>query len=268
VTIDNDVYNREAAGWRDENNLLSLLVALTPPRVAYIHQVLTQKMGLDPQGRRALDVGCGGGLMAEEVARMGCRVTGIDPSDSSLDTARRHAAEVGLEIEYRHGTAESLPVGDGTFDLVYCCDVLEHVGSVDAAIGEAARVLKPGGIYIYDTINRTVLSKLVVIKVAQEWRFTRFFSANFHVWSMFIRPVEMRRMLEAHGLEHREFSGLGMTGNPITLLRVIRKLKRGRATYGDVGAALARSIRPGRNLQVSYLGYAVKRRETAGESGR
>lgn len=75
-------------------------------------------------------------------------------------------------------------------------------------------------------------------------------------------------MLEAHGLEHREFSGLGMTGNPITLLRVIRKLKRGRATYGDVGAALARSIRPGRNLQVSYLGYAVKRRETAGERGR
>jgi 2-polyprenyl-6-hydroxyphenyl methylase / 3-demethylubiquinone-9 3-methyltransferase len=258
VIIDNDVYNREAETWRDENHLLSLLVALTPPRIAYIRDVLTARLGIDPHDKQVLDVGCGGGLMAEEMAWMGCRVTGVDPSAPSLETARRHAAEAGLDIDYRHASGESLPFEDASFDIVYCCDVLEHVSDLDAVVREAARVLKPGGVYIFDTINRTLLSKIVLIKIAQEWTATQFFSGNFHVWEMFIKPEEMRRALSSHGLQPCEFMGLSMRGNPVTLLRLIRKVKRGRATYGDLGRVMAGGITVGGNLQVSYLGYAMK----------
>lgn len=258
MSIDNDVYNREAGTWRDENHLLSLLVPLTPPRIAYIHDVLTDRMGINPRGKQVLDVGCGGGLMAEEMARMGCCVTGVDPSGPSLETARSHAIEADLDIDYRHAPGESLPFEDESFDIVYCCDVLEHVNDLDAVIRESARVLVPGGVYIFDTINRTFLSKIVVVKLAQDWNATRFFSPNFHVWEKFITPAEMRQVLAAHGLHPRELTGLTMTGNPIPILRTIWKLKRGQATYGDLGRELMHRIKLGGSLQTSYLGYAVK----------
>jgi len=85
---------------------------------------------------QALDIGCGGGFLAEEFARLGCQVVGVDPSAVSIDRARRHAVAAGLDIDYRVGVGERLPVGDSEFDIAYCCDVLEHVSDVDAVIGE------------------------------------------------------------------------------------------------------------------------------------
>jgi SAM-dependent methyltransferase len=106
MPIDNDVYNRHATGWWDENEPLNLLHgSVTPARFGYFVAVL-QRLGLDPSGLRALDIGCGGGFLAEEFARLGCRVLGIDPSALSLETARRHAASCGLEIDYRVGFGE------------------------------------------------------------------------------------------------------------------------------------------------------------------
>ena len=128
MPVDNELYNRLYDTWWDENTVLgSMRNGLNPGRFGYFKQVLLEKLRMDLQGKKILDVGCGGGLLAEEFARLGCAVTGIDPSELSLETARRHARESGLQIDSQVGAGESLPCEDGSFDIVYCCDVLEHV---------------------------------------------------------------------------------------------------------------------------------------------
>ena len=112
-----------------------------------------------------MDVGCGGGFLAEEFAKDGFAVTGIDPADRSIEAARKHAADNNLEIDYRAGKEEALPFSDGSFDIVACCDVLEHVDDFSLVISEVARTLKAGGVFCFDTVNRTWLSNLVAIKL-------------------------------------------------------------------------------------------------------
>jgi 2-polyprenyl-6-hydroxyphenyl methylase/3-demethylubiquinone-9 3-methyltransferase len=168
VPADNSIYDGEGDIWWDESSPLNALrTAVNPGRVGYLRKVIASA-GLQP-GATALDVGCGGGLMAEEVTRLGFHVTGIDPSAASIATARAHAAASGLRIEYRQGAGEALPFADEMFDLVYCCDVLEHVADPGRLIAESARVLRRGGIYLFDTINRTMASRLVMIKLFQSW---------------------------------------------------------------------------------------------------
>jgi 2-polyprenyl-6-hydroxyphenyl methylase/3-demethylubiquinone-9 3-methyltransferase len=145
MPIDNDVYNREGERWWEEDNPLNLLHgSITPGRFAYFRRVLTDRLGPDFRDLGALDIGCGGGFLAEEFGRLGLRVVGVDPSAVSIETARRHAAANGLDLDYRVGYGERLPVADDEFDLVYCCDVLEHVAELDAVISETARALKRG----------------------------------------------------------------------------------------------------------------------------
>src|SRR5438046_6696824 len=105
-----------------------------------MRRVLTEDLHLGPPALCVLDIGCGGGLLAEEFARLGCHVTGIDPSEPSLAVARAHALQEDLAIEYREGVGESLPFADAYFDIVYCCDVLEHVNNLEAVISAVARV--------------------------------------------------------------------------------------------------------------------------------
>jgi 2-polyprenyl-6-hydroxyphenyl methylase/3-demethylubiquinone-9 3-methyltransferase len=259
VSIDNDVYNRDAAGWRDENNHLSMLVPLTPPRVAYMRDVLENKLGLDLAGKPTLDIGCGGGLVAEAMTQLGCRVTGVDPSAASLETARAHAAEVCLEIDYRHGGGEDLPCNNASFDIAYCLDVLEHVADLDRVIAEVARVLKPGGVFIYDTINRTFISKLVIIKIPQDWSWTSVFPPNLHRWEMFIKPPELKAVLRKHNLENREVVGFPFGGNPLVTIRMLRKRKRGEISFGDVGRYMASNMKINGDLSASYGGYAIRK---------
>ena len=138
-----DMYNREGESWWQEDNPLNVLHgSMTPGRFAYFRKVLTNRLGLDLEDLHALDIGCSGGFLAEEFARRGCRVVGVDPSAVSIETARRHAALSGLDVDYRVGFGERLPVADGEFDLTYCCDVLEHVSDLGAVISETARALK------------------------------------------------------------------------------------------------------------------------------
>src|SRR5262245_5027389 len=151
-----------AGTWWDEAGFLHTLAALNPARFGYMRRVLIEELGLDPAGLPVLDIGCGGGLLAEEFARLGCNVTGLDPSEESLAAARTHAAAQGLAIDYHCAPGEALPFGDASFDVVYCCDVLEHVHDLPQVIAETARVLRPGGTYLYDTINRTLRSRLVM----------------------------------------------------------------------------------------------------------
>lgn len=265
MTIDNTIYDRPHDIWWDEDEPLSMLrTMVNPGRFGYFRRVLIDRLRLDPDTLCVLDVGCGGGLLAEEFARLGCTVTGVDPAQRSVSTARGHAAKAGLRIEYQVGVGEALPLDDGSFDVVYCCDVLEHVGDLDQVIAEIARVLKPGGIFLYDTINRTWLSKLLIIKIAQEWPLTRFVPRNLHDWRLFITPKELQGLMARHGLSHREVVGLKPLIRPVSMLRNLLLLKRGRISYAELGRRLR--MRESKDLSTSYMGYAEGKRGAVSRS--
>ena len=256
MPIDNDIYDRLGGSWWDEASPLNLLHGVTPGRFAYFLDVLTRHRKTPVSGLRALDIGCGGGFLAERFAALGCQVTGIDPSPVSVGAARAHATARGLHIDYQVGSGEHLPVPDSAFDLAYCCDVLEHVSGLDRVISETARALKPGGLYLFDTINRTVKSRLIAIKVMQQWPLTRVTDAAIHDWDMFIRPGELASALRRHGLKAGEMVGLGpRAGLPVVLASLIA-VRRGRISYGE----FSRRLNIGRvnSMGVSYMGFATK----------
>ncbi|UXI65788.1 bifunctional 2-polyprenyl-6-hydroxyphenol methylase/3-demethylubiquinol 3-O-methyltransferase UbiG [Tahibacter amnicola] len=256
-TIDNTIYDRVADTWWEQDGFMALLrTAVNPPRLAYFTRVLARQ-SRNTREMRLLDVGCGGGLLAEGFARLGCTVTGIDQSVPSLVAARAHAAASGLSIDYREGTAEQLPFADASFDIVSCCDVLEHVDDVGTVIAEVARVLKPDGVFLFDTINRTLRSYLVAIKLAQDWWPTRMVPRDVHVWRQFIRPDELAAHLNRHGLELGDLKGLAPPAKPLTALRAWIQHKRGRLTFAQMGERLA-LVESG-NLAISYMGFAAKR---------
>ena len=257
MPVDNRLYDTMAGSWWDESGVLHALRGLNPVRFGYMRRILTEELRIDLQGRRTLDLGCGGGLLAEEFARLGCVVTGIDPSEKSLESARDHARQEGLAIEYRQGVGEDLPFPDSTFEIVYCCDTLEHVEDVGKVIGEVSRVLKPGGVFLYDTINRTPESWLVMIKVFQEWDSTSLMPPNLHDWNRFIKPAELLSRLAGNGLENRDLTGLKSTVNPFRAIRILRARKRGEISYREAMRRL--DLRESEDMGVLYAGYARKR---------
>ena len=255
MPVDNDLYHREAHTWWDEESFLSILrIAVNPVRLDYLNRVLP-KLGIKPEGLRALDVGSGGGYLSEELARLGFEVSGVDPALASVAAAQSHAHETGLEIDYRVAQAEILPFPDGSFDLVTCCDVLEHVQELDRTLSEIARVLKPGGIFLYDTINRSLMTWLGVIFVAQEFPLTRFFPPDTHDWSMFIKPNELVDLLLQHGIANREVLGMSSIVNPIHQFWLILKLKWGFLTYREYG--MRTRLRLSHDTTMNYIGYGI-----------
>ena len=255
MPIDNDVYDRLGASWWDEGNPLNMLHgSCTPGRMGFFREVLDRR-GI--VGGRALDIGCGAGFIAEELAAAGFAVTGIDPSQVAIEAARAHAEGQGLAIEYVVGAGEEPPFADAAFDVVSCCDVLEHVRDLDRVIAETARVLRPGGLYLFDTINRTWRSKVLAIKAMQEWRLTRIMDTEIHEWSMFIPPDELASSLDRHGMDVVEVVGLAPRAGPLTILTALRDTRRGRISYGE----LSRRLDFGRvaSLGLSYMGFAVRR---------
>ena len=257
MPVDNQIYDDLAGTWWDENGFLNIIrTALNPVRFGYFTKVLLEDLKIAPQDKRALDIGCGGGLLAEEFAALGCRVTGVDPSEESLQTARRHAAARGLDIQYRRGAGENIPCPDATFEIAYCCDVLEHVEDLNKVIAETARVLKPRGVYFYDTVNRTFKSRLVTIKLFQEWKWTRFMPRHLHDWNMYIKPEELTSMMLRHGLENRGMTGMTAGINPVQLIRALRRRRKGEISYAELGRSFQLKADP--DLSVMYAGYAVK----------
>ena len=254
-TVDNAIYDRiPEAWWSDESFMALLRNAVNPPRFEYFSKVLASRFGDARASLSVLDVGCGGGLLAERFASLGCDVTGVDISLPTLAAAREHARSAGLSIRYEAGDAAALPFAASAFDLVCCCDVLEHVDDLDRVIVQIARVMKPGGLFFFDTINRTWRSRLLAIKVAQDW--TRLVPRNVHVWERFIRPEELTASLERHGLAVRDLAGLSPALNPLKALVSFAQLKLGRINFGQMGRAfvLSRSA----DLSLSYMGYALK----------
>jgi 2-polyprenyl-6-hydroxyphenyl methylase/3-demethylubiquinone-9 3-methyltransferase len=263
MPVDNDLYNAPGSWWRDDQPFATLM-AFTPARFAYFHEVLTERLHVDLKGLRVLDIGCGGGLLAEEFGRAGCRVTGVDPSGPSLAAAAEHAAASGLDIDYRQAVAEELPFPDQSFDLVYCCDTLEHVTDTDRAVAEAVRVLRPGGYYLYDTINRTFRSWIGMIKMAQDWKSVSWAPRDLHEWRKFVKPKELWALFGKHGLENLDLVGFGPRRKPHEVLGLARSRARGQITYGELG----RQMRLGTTKDTSaiYAGYA--RKPEGGAHGR
>ena len=164
----------------------------------------------DWAGREVLDLGCAGGFMAEALDDRGARVTGIDPAADAIAAARAHAAQTGREIRYDVGVGEALPYGDASFDAVVCVDVLEHVQDLSLVLSQVARTLRPGGLFLFDTINRNPLARLATITVAED--VLRLLPRGTHDPAMFITPTELRDGLAKAGLVAGPITGLGPRG--------------------------------------------------------
>jgi 2-polyprenyl-6-hydroxyphenyl methylase/3-demethylubiquinone-9 3-methyltransferase len=255
--INNALYNEQGDIWWAEDQCLHLLKSsVNPARVGYFRRLLNEVLQVDCNDTPALDVGCGGGILAEEFAGMGFHVVGIDPSEPSLATARQHAQTMGLVIDYQQGTGESIPYADNTFPVVYCCDVLEHVRDLPKVINEIYRVTEPGGYFFFDTLNRTFISKLVAIKIWQEWKSTAFMPPRVHEWKMFIRPEELKEALTKSGFEFKEFRGSSPNVSVPKMISLLRRRARGKIGYKELGQNF--KLEESNNLNVLYMGYAVK----------
>ncbi|MBS0123240.1 bifunctional 2-polyprenyl-6-hydroxyphenol methylase/3-demethylubiquinol 3-O-methyltransferase UbiG [Thetidibacter halocola] len=190
--------------WSDELRWVRTLKNMVPGRLAWFDRQI------DWQGKAVLDLGCAGGFMAEAIHDRGATVTGIDPARRAIAAARTHAEATLRAIRYDTGVGERLPYRDASFDAVVCVDVLEHVRDLDRVLAEVARVLKPGGLFLFDTINRTLLARLAVVTMAED--VLRLLPRGTHDPRLFIKPAELREGLAAAGLQPGRMTGLGPRG--------------------------------------------------------
>ena len=193
-----------AAEWWDAKGKFAPLHRFNPVRLQFLKDALLRHFQRDARlaqplaGMTVLDVGCGGGLVAEPMARLGATVTGIDAGTATIEAARRHALGMGLAIDYRTATVEELALNGERFDVVLALEVIEHVAAPEAFLTACAGLLKPGGTMAVATLNRTARSFLFAI-VGAEY-LLRWLPKGTHAWSRFIRPDELDRMLKAAGL--------------------------------------------------------------------
>lgn len=203
---DLSIYRTHAAHWWDgSQRFLRLMHKLVPSRMRYFSTLVA-----DWAGMTVLDLGCGGGFMAEVLARKGASVVGVDPSAPAIEAARAHAGAEGLSIDYRVGSGEHVPMETASADCVVCVDVLEHVESLDRVLDEIRRVLKPGGIFLFDTINRTPLASFVLVHLGET--ILGGLPRGTHDPARFIRPGELQAKLIARGFDVGPFRGLAPTG--------------------------------------------------------
>jgi 2-polyprenyl-6-hydroxyphenyl methylase/3-demethylubiquinone-9 3-methyltransferase len=223
------IYRTYAPNWWDgSQRFLRLLHNIVPARMAHFSTLVG-----DWTGKAVLDLGCGGGFMSEALAREGAHVVGVDPSAPAIEAAQDHARTEGLKIDYRVGSGERIPIDAASVDCVVCVDVLEHVDSVGTVLDEIHRVLKPGGLFLFDTINRTPLATLVLVHFAET--ILGLLPRGTHDPAKFIRPSELRAELNARGFDVGPFVGLAPRG-------LNRRLD---FTFGRVPS-----------VQIMYMGHA------------
>jgi 2-polyprenyl-6-hydroxyphenyl methylase / 3-demethylubiquinone-9 3-methyltransferase len=199
------IYDRVAdSWWSDDIRWVRTLKNLVPGRLAWFDRQI------DWQGKGVLDLGCAGGFMAEALATRGAQVTGIDPAEGAIAAARPHARAQGLRIGYDVGMGEALPYDTASFDAVVCVDVLEHVADLTRVLAEMSRSLRPGGMFLFDTINRNLLARLATITVAED--LLRLLPRGTHDPAMFIKPRELQSAMQGAGLVPGAVTGLGPRG--------------------------------------------------------
>jgi 2-polyprenyl-6-hydroxyphenyl methylase/3-demethylubiquinone-9 3-methyltransferase len=208
-----------AEDWWNPDGKFAPLHKFNPVRLAYIRDRLCRRFDRDPmaerplEGLRLLDIGCGGGLLTEPMHRMGASITGVDASERNIGIAAAHAAQSGLEVDYRAGTVEEL-VASGTepYDAVLNCEVVEHVADVGLFLGACAQLVRPGGMMVLATLNRTPKSYALAI-VGAEY-VLRWLPRGTHQWKKFLRPSEIADCLRPEGIVIDEMTGV--TYNPLS----------------------------------------------------
>jgi len=238
-------FSKDSARWWDENGPFAPLHRLNPVRLSYVKDQICGHYGLDVRGLKPysglslLDIGCGGGLVCEPMARLGGTVTGIDADSNAIEAAKVHAKQSGLEIEYRCASTDELLAGktphlnpppsqggrtskpsplvrgeglDGGFDAVLALEIVEHVADVDKFVGHCVDLCKPGGLIIFSTLNRTPKSFLLG-KVAAEY-ILGWVPQGTHDWKKFLKPSELSRAVRQNGAEVTNTEG--MVFDPLT----------------------------------------------------
>lgn len=190
--------------WSDDIRWVRTLKNMVPGRLAWFDKAV------DWSGKAVLDLGCAGGFMAEALHDRGATVVGIDPAKDAVAAAKAHAASTNRDIAYHIGVGEALPYDDASFDVVVCVDVLEHVEDLSKVVSEIARVLRPGGILCFDTINRNPLARFVTITMAED--ILRILPKGTHDPEMFIKPAELMAEFKHADLAPAKIVGLGPRG--------------------------------------------------------
>ena len=202
-------FGAQAGAWWDPKGSSAMLHRLNPVRLSFIRTAIDRHWSADPRSRtpladkRALDVGCGAGLLCEPLARLGAAVTGVDAADENVAIATAHARAMGFAIAYHQGELADLPLG--TFDLVTCMEVLEHVADKPAFVAQLAAHLAPGGVLVLSTPNRTLASRALLVGAAEA---VGAVPRGTHDWNDFVTVEELEALLGGAGLEVGEMRGI------------------------------------------------------------
>ncbi len=204
-------FTRIAGEWWDAGGKFAPLHKLNPTRIGYIRDRAAAHFGRDAlsqplAGLSVLDIGCGGGLLSEPMARLGGTVTGLDAGDKNVTVAALHARGQGLAIDYRQGTAEALAGTGAQYDIVLALEIVEHVADVDLFLRSCGQLVKPGGLLFLSTLNRT--AKAWALAIAGAEYVLRWVPRGTHDWKKFLKPSEVVRGLAQGGVTAREIVGV------------------------------------------------------------